>query len=152
MARRSVGRQLIRSLAYYKAKGDRRGFRQAAGGGSLPGMRATTRSWQPVPRGGRRTRMPCEGDIVNAPDGWVFEPADPSVGIMASGCWHEDCPKWPADGNQQEAEETREYLPAIGEGANRFTPSRITLRCPACGAEYSWIENEWDPDITEDEL
>lgn len=81
------------------------------------------------------------------PEGWSFEGDDPSVGIFGVGYWHDSCYVL---GDIPPAEESQESGVPVGEGADRYVPVRVRLRCPACGATAEWTEQDPDPECPEE--
>lgn len=79
------------------------------------------------------------------PDGWEWEPADPSVGIMGETWWH--------------CGETDEGVEAVttnydyrGTGANRVIVCEFSVTCPRCGAVGTGTREDWDPEPPDDPL
>lgn len=67
-------------------------------------------------------------------EGWVFEPADPSVGIFGESVYHEPC-------------QAEEYTEAELYKASQVTDDDwvvfyTTFRCPNCGATTEVSEKE----------
>lgn len=75
------------------------------------------------------------------PEGWEYEPADYSVGIMADGWYHADCTL-----------DTSDYVTCDevgvafrGEGMNRTATTTYLLTCP-CGATGNATRTDYDPE------
>jgi hypothetical protein len=65
------------------------------------------------------------------PEGWEFEPADPSVGLFRDRFIHEDCPKVVDRGT------THETAATAVEG-NPYAEHTVTVTCHDCGATMSF--------------
>ena len=81
---------------------------------------------------------------MTAPEGWVCDPADPSVGIMGDLWLHDACPLVTEDPSEVTCV-AEEALPS-GEGVQRFTTITWRLTCADCGATTTFETREWDPD------
>jgi hypothetical protein len=79
----------------------------------------------------------------NVPDGWWFDAADPSVGIM-SGQWiHDDCPTLQGPGNGQTLG-VEETTTSVG-GADQHGMATVTylLDCKDCGNGVTFDNDEF---------
>jgi hypothetical protein len=81
--------------------------------------------------------------------GFGYEEGDPEVGIQG-GYYH-----WCSAGlvvDDDPAVDISEgwaFDHYVGEGANRYASGVKSLVCNDCGANVSWIEEDWDPEVHE---
>jgi len=81
--------------------------------------------------------------------GFEYDEGDPTVGI-GDGWVH-----WCGVDQVKEADPSIDinegfaFLHYVGGGANRKAVGDKSLVCNQCGANFSWIEADWDPEVHE---
>ena len=83
--------------------------------------------------------------------GFVHDGPDPSVGIFSDYWYHETCKAIPDDAEVPESILETVSARSIGDGMNHVLAISYLLTCPACDAQWAWIENESDPIYTDGE-
>jgi hypothetical protein len=67
--------------------------------------------------------------VNGLPEGWTYEPADPSVGIFGEAFYHEDCDQ-PADGDAMQ---------------DWVASDELRITCTGCGAVVTLEAPEPEP-------
>ena len=81
--------------------------------------------------------------------GFEFDEGDSTVGIV--GGWAHWCSAGVVESGDPSIDiaEGWSFDHFNGEGVNRFAVGQRSLVCNECGANVSWEEQEWDPEVHE---
>lgn len=90
------------------------------------------------------------GEDMSEYGGFARTRGDEAVGIFGEDWWHDDCPNVPLDGAVPDAIKEMVSCRSIGSGMNHVLACSYVLTCPACDAQWAWIENECDPIYTQE--
>ena len=81
--------------------------------------------------------------------GFEYDEGDPTVGIQPG--WAHWCGQAQVEESDPSVDinEGWAFLHYLGTGINRKAVGDKSLVCNECGANFTWIEADWDPDIEE---
>jgi hypothetical protein len=81
--------------------------------------------------------------------GFEFDEGDASVGIPSG--WVHWCNANTVESGEPSIDisEGFAFLHYVGAGANRKQVGDKSLVCNTCGANFTWIEADWDPEYVE---